>query len=101
MTRKDAVQLKGEVFGLQVLVMQSLCFIAAHTDNPVRHLATLRDAAVEGISENPNDDVLPRYLDVFQQAAAGVVMQCIDAAQDALTRDRLAEPQRDEASGPS
>lgn len=89
MTRKDVAQLKGELFGLQVLVMQSLCFIAAHTDDPVRHLNGIRDSAVAGISGEPNADVPPRYLEIFQEAAAGLVVQCVAAAQGALAQNGI------------
>ncbi len=84
MTKKEVAQLKGELFGLQVLVMQSLCFIAAHAEDPVRHLKGIEDSAVEGISGQPQLDILPRYLQAFQQAAAEVVVQCIEAAQSVL-----------------
>ena len=86
MTSKDAAQLKGELFGLEVLVMQSLCFIAAHTEDPIRHLRWMRDSAVAGISEEPRANILHRHLDVFQQAAADVVMRCVEAAEDVVAK---------------
>jgi len=89
LTKKDVAQLKGELFGLQVLVMQSLCFIAAHTDDPVRHLNGIRDSAVAGISGEPNMDVPPRYLEIFQEAAADLVVQCVAAAQGVLAKDGI------------
>jgi hypothetical protein len=89
LTRKDVAQLKGELFGLQVLVMQSLCFIAAHTEDPVRHLNGIRDSAVAGISGELNMDVPPRYLEIFQEAAADLVFQCVAAAQGVLAKDGI------------
>jgi hypothetical protein len=66
--------------------MQSLCFIAAHTEDPVRHLSRIRDSAVAGISGDLNMDVPPRYLEIFQEAAADLVVQCVAAAQGVLAR---------------
>ena len=104
MTRKDVAELKGELFGLQVLVMQSLCFIAAHTENPVRHLNGLRDAAIAGISGEPKTDIPPRHLQVFQQAAADVVLHCVEAAQAVfpeavVATDRARSGRQDQPAG--
>jgi hypothetical protein len=82
-------QMKGELFGLQVLVMQSLCFIAAHTEDPVRHLKGIRDTAVAGIAAEPKEDIQPRHLRVFQDAAIDVVLRCVETAQGVMAQDRV------------
>ncbi len=78
--------------------MQSLCFIAAHTDDPVRHLKGIRDSAVAGISGQSKADVLPRHLQIFQEAAADVVLQCVGAAHNVLARDAAISTRQGKAS---
>jgi len=99
MTGKERAELKGELFGLQVLVMQSLCFIAARTDDPLRHLEVIRDSAVAGIAVEPKADVLSRYFQTFQAAAAHVVVQCVGAAQEMLVQDGVLPANQGKVSG--
>jgi hypothetical protein len=83
-TAKDVARIEGEIFGLKTLVANCLSFIAGVTDDPAKHLTTIQQNALAGIAEATNSDVKPQYLRHFQNAAAGVVAQLVDAAKTGI-----------------
>ena len=86
MTKDEVARLRGELFGLQVLVMHCLCFVAANVEHPRRHLQEFRDAAVEGVLQAEAAGISPRYLRQFQNSATSVVCQCMEAAQSVVAQ---------------
>lgn len=79
MTNGELAELRGELFGLRILLCNLLAFQAGNTSDPVRHLAALKEQSLAGIPEATNA-MVPQYMDQFRAAAAGVVLQAAEAA---------------------
>ena len=83
MTNAETAELRGELYGLKVLLVNCVGFIAAITDDPGAHLSAIQDAAIEGIASSNHDKVKAVHLRTFQAAAAGIVLQVVEAAKSA------------------
>jgi hypothetical protein len=83
MTNAELAELRGEIFGLKVLLFNCLSFIAGQTSDPATHLAVIKEHAIAGIVEAKHSDVRPQHLPMFRNAAAGIVAQAIEAANSA------------------
>lgn len=92
MTNAQEAELRGEIFGLKVLVANLLSRAAGFVeeDRPV-FFNTLMEQSIPGIAQATNPNVKAAYLDTFQAAALGVVQQLVDAARKAPAQ---APPQR-------
>ena len=93
LTKDELARIKGELLGLEILVMHCLCFIAARAENPAHYLAEFGDAAIDGVLQFDGVEVPSRYSKQIQAAAANVVLQCVGAAQVAVAEvDRRPMP---------
>ncbi len=90
MTRSELAELRGEIFGCKILLFNCIGFIAGLTDDPGAHLATIETAALEGIVAATTSNIRRPDLDRFHAAAAGIVVQAIEAAKAA---HQLSSPQ--------
>ncbi len=91
MTNAELAELRGEIFGCKIIMFNILSEIAGMKPDPQTYLATLEQAAIEGIAKAPTPaTVRPQHLRAFQNAAAGIVAQALEAVRAA---HRLATPQ--------
>jgi hypothetical protein len=81
MTNAEAAELRGEIFGLKIILNNCLAFIAALTDNPEHHLDEIQNEAIAGIAKATNQSVRPQHIQTFRAAAAGLVLQSVEAAK--------------------
>jgi hypothetical protein len=81
MTNEEAAELKGQIVGLKVLLMNCLSFMAGQTSDPLAHLSAIRDHSIAGLAEVTNSTVRPQHLQLFRAAAAGIVSQVADNAK--------------------
>ena len=81
MTNSDIAELRGEIYGLKILLVNCLSFISAHTTDADNHLDTILNDAVQGIASAKNDKVKPAHLPIFRAASAGIVSQVTQAAK--------------------
>jgi hypothetical protein len=81
MTNAELAELRGEIFGLKILLLNCMSFIAGCTDNPDSHLNAIQEQAIAGIAHATHDAVRPQTLRSFQGAAAGLVLQAVEAAK--------------------
>jgi hypothetical protein len=72
MTNAGIAELRGEVYGLKVMLVNAIGFIAALTDDPTDHLQATQNAAIAGIATSTNDKVKATHLRTFRAAAAGL-----------------------------
>jgi hypothetical protein len=81
MIRTELAELRGEIFGCKILLLNCISFIAGLTTDPAAHLETIQTAALEGtVAANPSN-IRPHDLDTFRSAAAGIVVQAIESAK--------------------
>ena len=81
MTNADIAELRGEIFGLKIMLANCTGFIAAITDDPNAHLVAIQNESIEGIASATNDKVKDAYLPTFRAAAVGLVLQIVEAAK--------------------
>jgi hypothetical protein len=81
MTNTDIAELRGEIFGLKIMLVNCIGFIAAITDDPNAHLDAIQNESIEGIAMATNDKVKDAYLQTFRAAAAGLVLQVVEGAK--------------------
>lgn len=75
----EHARLRGELIGLQVLVMKCLSLLAVRVTDPVAFLDRVRDTAVWGLEHAALPDGA-----VQLEAADRVIRGCVAAAQDAV-----------------
>jgi hypothetical protein len=85
-TNAELAELRGEIYGLKVLLFNCLSFIAGRFDNPTEYLDELQKQAIWGIAQAPNDQVRQQHVERFRHAAAGIVAQAVEAAKEAHSR---------------
>jgi len=90
MTNAEFAELRGEIYGLKILLGNCLGFIAAITDDADAHLQTLQDESIAGIATSTNDKVKAAHLQTFRAAAAGVVLQLVEGA--AVAANQVSRP---------
>jgi hypothetical protein len=81
MTNADLAELRGEIFGVKILLMSCLTQVAGTAPEPLAHLAETQKQALEGILKASPSNIRPQHLRAFQNAAAGIVVQAIEAAK--------------------
>jgi hypothetical protein len=81
MTNAELAELRGEMFGVKVILFNCLSFIAGLTDDPVAHLDAIQAQALDGIMRAEHSAVRPQHLRTFQNAAAGIVVQAIEGSK--------------------
>ena len=81
MTNAELAELRGEIFGVKILLMSCLTQVAGTAPDPVAHLVETQNQAVEGILRSSPSNIRPQHLRIFQDAAAGIVVQAIEAAK--------------------
>ena len=81
MTSAELVDLRGEIFGLKILLMSCLTQIAATAPDPVAGLDWMKKEALVGIARASPSNVQTKHLRAFQNAAAGIVTQAVEAAK--------------------
>lgn len=86
MTNAELAELRGEIFGVKVLLFNCLSFIAGRFDDPMAHLAEIQQQAVVGIAQAIPAAIRPQHLQTFHHAAAGVVAQAIEEIRQAHSR---------------
>ena len=87
MTTSDIAELRGEIFGLKILLVNCFEFISAITDDPIQHLNAIQNEAIEGIASAENQKVKPAHVDMFRGAAAGIVLQVVEGAKVASAQE--------------
>jgi hypothetical protein len=80
-TNEELAELRGEIFGVKILLMACLTQVAGTAPDPVAHLDATQKEAVDGILRATPSNIRPQHLRVFQNAAAGIVVQAIEAAK--------------------
>jgi hypothetical protein len=78
--------IRGELFGVKVLLVNCLTFVAGQTDDPIAHLDEIQRQAIFGIAQAGHSGIRPNYLEPFRHAAAGIVAQAVDGAKEVLRR---------------
>lgn len=86
MTNTELAELRGEIYGLKILLFNCISFIAGQADDPVAHLDQIQEHAVFGIAQAAPSNIRPAHLDGFRAAAAGIVVQAVEAAKEAVSR---------------
>jgi hypothetical protein len=92
MTNAELAELRGELYGLKLLLFNSISFIAGQFDDPAGYLDEVQRQSVFGIAQGTHSKVRPQHLDLFRAAAAGVVVQAVEGAKEAHLR--AAKPPR-------
>ena len=90
MTNAELAELRGELFGLKIVLFNCLSFIAGRFDDPIAYLDEVQRQSVYGIAQGSHDKVRPQHLQPFRAAAAGIVAQAIEATKEA--HSRVAQP---------
>jgi hypothetical protein len=90
MTNAEAAELRGELFGVKVLLFNCLSFIAGQTDDPIAHLDEIQRQAIFGIAQAGHSGIRPNHLEPFRHAAAGIVAQAVEGAKE--VHRRAAQP---------
>jgi hypothetical protein len=85
MTNEELASLRGEIFGLKILLMNCVSELAGRTGDPQVFLASLRKQAAQGILQTTPDNVKPAHMQTFRDSAAGIVVQVVSAADAVLT----------------
>ena len=81
MTNEELSELRGEIFGVKILLMSCLTQVAGTAPDPIAHLDATQKEAIEGIARAKPSNIRPQHLRAFQNAAAGIVAQAIEAAK--------------------
>jgi hypothetical protein len=81
MTNAELAELRGEIFGLKIMLINCIGFIAAITDDANAHLEAIQNEAIAGIAEATNDQIKPSHLQSFRGAAAGLVLQIVEGGK--------------------
>jgi hypothetical protein len=79
MTNAELAELRGVLFGLKALLFNCLSFIAGRFDDPITYLDELEQQAIFGIAQGTHSGVRPQHLEIFRNAAAGIVAQAVEA----------------------
>jgi len=90
MTNAELAELRGEIYGLKVLLFSCVSFIAGRFDEPLAYLDELQRQTVLGIAQGTHDKVRPQHLQLFREAAAGIVAQAIE--RTTAVHSRAAQP---------
>lgn len=86
MTNVEAAELRGEIFGLKILLFNCLSSAAATRANPDDYLDEVEQHAVFGIAQAHHSAVQPGHTQRFRDAAAGIIAQAIEAVREAHLR---------------
>jgi hypothetical protein len=86
MTNAELAELRGEFFGLKAVLFNCLSFIAGRFDEPIAYLDEVQRQSVYGIAQGSHDKVRPQHLQLFRDAAAGIVVQAVEATKEAHLR---------------
>jgi hypothetical protein len=93
MTNAELADLRGALFGVKILLVSCLTQVAGTAPDPLAHLDAVGRVALKWIMNAAPSNVRPQYLRAFQNAAAGIVSQAIEAAkvphEPTPPRDRL------------
>jgi hypothetical protein len=93
MTNAELADLRGELFGVKILLISCLTQVAGTAPNPLAHLDAVGQEALAGIMKAAPSNIRQQHLRAFQNAAAGIVSQAIEAAkvphEPTPRRDRL------------
>jgi hypothetical protein len=92
MTNAELADLRGEIFGLKVLLFNVLSAITANSLDPVATIEAIKTQSLVGILDARPSSIRPQHLEVFQNAAAGIVAQAVEAL--AATYSRSQPPAR-------
>ncbi len=92
MTNTELAELRGEIFGLKVLLFNVLAAITANSPDPSATIEALKTQSLAGILAARPSVIRPQHLETFQNAAAGIVAQAVEAL--AATYSRLQSPDR-------
>ena len=82
--KDELARIRGEMLGMEVVLMHCLCFIAVHDENPSHYLERFGDAAIDGVLRFEGAGIPPRQLKQFRNAATEIVLHCVRAAQDVV-----------------
>lgn len=84
MTSSEEAEIRGEIFGLKILLFNFISELAGRGDEPLKYLDALQKQAVQGIVQAKNEAVKPAHMRKFQEAAAGIVVQAVEGAKAVL-----------------
>jgi hypothetical protein len=86
MTNAELAELRGQIFGLKILLFNCIAFIAGQTDDPIAHLDEIQRQSVCGIAQATPAAIRQQHLQGFHHAAAGIVVQAVEAAKETHSR---------------
>jgi|HubBroStandDraft_6_1064221.scaffolds.fasta_scaffold1138795_1 hypothetical protein len=86
MTNAELAELRGEIFGLKVLLFNCISFIAGRFDDPLAYLDELQQQSIFGIAQAAPGTIRPQHLQAFRNSAAGIVAQAIDGTKEVHSR---------------
>jgi hypothetical protein len=92
MTNAELAELRGEIFGLKVLLFNVLSAITANSPDPSATIEAVKTQSIAGILAARPSVIRFQHLETFQNAAAGIVAQAVEAL--AATYSRLPPPAR-------
>jgi hypothetical protein len=81
MTEAELASLRGEIFGLKIIVVTTLSHLVAHAADPIATLDEIERQSAIGIASSTPADISPAYLEVFRNAAAATVLQAAEVAK--------------------
>ncbi len=81
MTAKEVAELRGELFGLKILLMNFLATTARMSSDPMPYLDDLAEQSHRGVAAAKPPSIPEHHLRTFQNAAAGIVLQVVEAAK--------------------
>jgi hypothetical protein len=84
MTGAEEAELRGEIFGLKILLLNIIGDVARHASDPIAYLDRLQKQSGEGIARTTVGNVKPAHMRAFQNAAAGIVVQAVEATKAVL-----------------
>jgi hypothetical protein len=90
MTNAELAELRGEIFGVKVLLFNCLSFIAGRFDDPTAYLEEIQQQSVFGIAQADHSGIRPQHLQLFRNAAAGIVAQAVGGIKE--VHSRAAQP---------
>jgi hypothetical protein len=90
MTNAELAELRGEIFGVKMLLFNCLSFIAGRFDDPIAYLDEIQRQSVFGIAQADHSGIRPQHLQAFRNAAVGIVAQAVEAIKE--THSRAAQP---------
>jgi hypothetical protein len=81
MTEAQLAELRGEIFGLKIIVVNTLSHIVARATDPIATLDEIQRQSALGIASAAPANIPPAWLELFRNAATACVLQATEVAK--------------------